>query len=129
MAKTFILADDLDGTQDDTVQTITWAFNGQGFEIDLTSANLAKFERAVSRFQKVSREISRIQLSARAGDSETSKIRAWATEHQDEYAWEIGEKGRISQEIRDAYHQAMKDAESPKTDNDDNHDDDSDDEE
>lgn len=109
MAKTYTLADDIDGTQDDTVRSVTWAFDGQGYEIDLTDVNVAKFKRAVEPYLTKSREVSRIMLAARAGESETSKIRTWATEHQDEYKWEIGEKGRISQEIRDAYHQFQKD--------------------
>lgn len=114
MAKTYILADDFDGTQDNTVATITWAFDGQGYEIDLTDKNADRFLKAVEPFMTKSREISRLVVSARAGESESAQIRAWAVANQNNYKWEVGEKGRISQEIKDDYHQAMKEAEANK---------------
>lgn len=66
MARRFILADDLDGTEStEDNEVLTWQFsygsriNQQAYTIDLTADNYAKLEEALAPFVKVAQPVGR----------------------------------------------------------------------
>lgn len=130
MARQYILSDDIDGTQDDTVTTITWAYDGQPYEIDLSSTNRAEFEDAIKLFRNKSRTITRITLTARTtgnedgtGNTDPKLIREWAGNHPEllPEGESVSERGRISAAVISAYNEFVAKA---KASDDDNSDDD-----
>ncbi len=103
MARRYVLSDDLTGIESEDVKSITYAINGNFFEIDLNDANRAKLEKALAPFIKKSRAITKLRASAVAAIDDAPKIREWAKAN----GKEISERGRIPQEITDEYHRAM----------------------
>lgn len=53
MAQTVVITDDLDGSPD--AQTVTFALNGQPWEVDLSAKNLEKLQKALQPFVDVAR--------------------------------------------------------------------------
>ena len=107
MARRVILSDDLTGNESEDVVTRVYAHNGAFLEIDLSNESWAKFEKALKPFLEKSRPISRLTFSANfvapdgtaPAESEIGQIREWARAK----GMEVGEKGRLSKEIIDAY--------------------------
>lgn len=102
MARRVILSDDLTGNESEDVETITYMVQGVFYEIDLSEKSWETMDKALARFIKNSREITRAAAITRftqAGDSDNEKLREWARSA----GYEIGERGRISEEIRQAY--------------------------
>lgn len=102
MARRVILSDDLTGEESEDVETVVYSLQNTFFEIDLSEASWKKLDSALARFIKVSREVTRaqaIQRFAASTDSENDKMRAWAREN----GMEVGDRGRISDEIKAAY--------------------------
>ena len=105
------LVDDLTG---DTIgagegRTIQFAFDGSSYEIDLTDENAEKLREALSDYiaaaRKVSGRSSRSTASATKGRSnpnDLAKIRVWAMAN----GHQVAARGRISQDVRDAYEAA-----------------------
>jgi hypothetical protein len=105
MAKRIVetLVDDLDGSEAD--RTIAFSINGEGYAIDLSSANADKFEAALAPFVDAARRTS----SGRAGggsrrrgggsSSDTKDAREWlrANGHQ------VSDRGRIPAPLLDLY--------------------------
>lgn len=101
-----ILEDDLDGG--DASETVTFALDGVTYEIDLNDANAVTLREALAGYIDAGRRVGR----RRAGNSpkphrasnrgELAKIRDWARSA----GHEVADRGRISQEIRDAYAKA-----------------------
>lgn len=111
MAKKVLIIDDLDGSED--AQTITYAFDGQEYEIDLSEENFNK--AAIDFYMKVSRPVDRSEPklrtptrrrrapSAAGTRSDLAYIRKWAQKE----GIEVAPRGRIKQEIIDKYDQAQ----------------------
>lgn len=104
MARRVILSDDLTGLESEDVETVTYGISGTFYEIDLSEVSWKKMEKALTPFIKASREITRadaIRRMAAPSDSvsDTENIRAWAREN----GFEVGDRGRLSEEIRAAY--------------------------
>jgi hypothetical protein len=102
MARRVILADDLTNVESEDVETITYMVQGVFYEIDLSEDSWKKMDSALARFIKNSREITRAAAITRftqTSDSENEKIREWARSQ----GYEVGERGRISEEIRQGY--------------------------
>ncbi|MCK8610417.1 Lsr2 family protein [Agromyces sp. C10] len=106
MAKRIVetLVDDLDGSEAD--RTIAFSINGDGYAIDLSSANAEKFEAALAPFVDAARRTS----SGRAGGSarrrsgggaagDTKDAREWlrANGHQ------VSDRGRIPAPLLELY--------------------------
>ena len=104
------LVDDLTG---DVIEagdgrTVKFAFNGSSYEIDLTEENAEKLREAFSDYVAAARKVAGGRGS-RQGSSTTSKgrssaddlakIREWASAN----GYEVAARGRISQQVRDAY--------------------------
>lgn len=93
------LIDDLDGSTAD--ETVTFGLDGIIYEIDLNDEHAAalreKFSELIDHATRVGGRAKR--GSRPANNGENKKIRAWAQEN----GYEIGDRGRISAEIREAY--------------------------
>lgn len=107
MAQTvqIIMTDDIDGGE--ATETVAFAIDGHGYEIDLNEDNATALREMLAPYCKAGRKAPRTTNRRRTGttqqrNSETSKIRAWAREN----GYEVGPRGRIHQHIIDAYHQA-----------------------
>lgn len=96
------MTDDLDGAKAD--RTIAFAWGGTTYEIDLSKKNASTFEKAVAPYVASARRVrstgsrGRKPVGSRTR-SDLSAIREWARAS----GYEIADRGRISQEIQDAY--------------------------
>ncbi|MFW0111535.1 histone-like nucleoid-structuring protein Lsr2 [Rothia sp. CCM 9417] len=104
-----ILEDDLDGGPAD--ETVRFGLDGGQFEIDLSSANAARLRDAIRPFAAKARRANGAQRTAGrpAGSRTTPKrnpeiaeIRKWAQEN----GHNVSSRGRIHQDIQDAYYAA-----------------------
>jgi hypothetical protein len=73
--------DDLDGSP--AAGTVTFGFNGQQYEIDLSRSNAKAFEKAMALYVGHARKVrhSRTRASSRRGNGsrDVSAVREWAT--------------------------------------------------
>lgn len=104
------LIDDLSGDviEDGTGRTVQFAFDGSSYEIDLIEENAEKLREAFSDYVAAARKVTgRSSRSAttsaasktRSDPNELAKIRVWAMAN----GHEVAARGRISQQVRDAY--------------------------
>ncbi|MFI7582038.1 Lsr2 dimerization domain-containing protein [Kocuria kalidii] len=102
-----ILEDDLEGGPAD--ETVQFGLDGRQYEIDLSTANAEKLREALRPYAAAGRRAQ--GKTARAtgprfsagGNPETAKIRAWAKEN----GYEVSDRGRIHQSVKDAYYAAQ----------------------
>lgn len=106
-----ILEDDLDGGPAD--ETVRFGLDGGSYEIDLSSANAARLRDAIRPFTAKARRVQNVARPARGGaaaaapakrNPETAAIREWAKEN----GYNVSDRGRIHQDIQDAYYAAKK---------------------
>ena len=99
-----VLEDDLTGGPAE--QTIRFAFDGTGYEIDLNAKNAAAFRKQLAPYLEHARRAGRAQprrpgrtaaFRQRSGD-----IRTWAKEH----GLAVSERGRIPASVVEQYHAA-----------------------
>lgn len=112
MAQTvkIILEDDLEGGSAD--ETVRFGLDGNSYEIDLSSANADKLRAAIRPYVSKARRASVGKGragSARAaaaprGNPDTPKIREWAKAN----GYNVSDRGRIHQDVQDAYYAAKK---------------------
>jgi hypothetical protein len=100
-----VVTDDLDGSSD--ADSVTFAFDGVTYEIDLSEQNRAKLEAAVAPFidagRRVSRGRSRRSTSRPANpNADRAAVRAWARER----GLKVSERGRISADVIGQYEAA-----------------------
>jgi len=100
---TVALEDDLTGGPDETVR---FAFEGTGYEIDLNAKNVAAFHKQLAPYVEHARKAGRAQ-SRRSGRTAANRqrsgdIRAWAKEH----GLAVSERGRIPAGIVEQYQAA-----------------------
>ncbi len=101
------LVDDLDGTIIGPGEggTVTFAFDGASYEIDLGRASRQSLRDALSPFIAKARSTGRRASaaprarSASTASGDTAAVRAWAQRN----GLEVGDRGRIPAEIRAAY--------------------------
>ena len=104
------LIDDLDGGV--AHETVRFGLDGHQYEIDLSSKNATKLRKELAVFVEHGSRVSNRALAtsrrggrsgaARSQADENRAIREWAQAS----GYDIAERGRIKQEIVDAYHQA-----------------------
>jgi hypothetical protein len=106
VARTMVTVyDDLDNTEGAT--TVTFAYRGTNYEIDLGEKNQAALDKALAKFIAVARKTggkpasggrrrSSVKSEARV---DLTDIRAWAHEQ----GLQVSDRGRISGEVRQAY--------------------------
>ncbi len=110
MAKTTIVTDDLDGTS--AAETVTFAYDGVSYSIDLSKKNRTALEKALKPYLTAATRVGR-RTSRRTGSSSRqsgrrrpgpalSDVRAWAAEQ----GMAVSERGRIAHDVLDAYNAA-----------------------
>jgi hypothetical protein len=105
MAKRIVetLVDDLDGSEAD--RTIAFSVNGEGYAIDLSSANAERFDAALAPFVDAARRTSSgrsgggSRRRAGGGGGDTKDARDWlrANGHQ------VSDRGRIPAPLLELY--------------------------
>ena len=103
-----ILEDDLDGGPAD--ETVSFALDGQAYEIDLSTKNAAALRDAFARYRGNARKVGARSAgrsgtrrrSGRGGDNRTAQIREWARGH----GHKVNERGRIAASVVEAYDKA-----------------------
>jgi hypothetical protein len=101
---TVVFEDDLTGGPAD--QTIRFAFEGTGYEIDLNVKNAAKFGRQLAPYVEHARRAGRAQShrpGRTANRQRSGDIRAWAKEH----GLAVSERGRIPASVVEQYNAAV----------------------
>lgn len=109
------LVSDLSGDEmeEGAGETIDFTYRGVAYTIDLTEKEAKGFDKSIAMYLEHATKVSggrggrRSQSSNGASSSGRSKeelanIRSWATEN----GFEVSARGRIKQEIVDAYHAA-----------------------
>ena len=95
-----VMTDDIEGKEADDVQTYTFALNGVEWEIDLNEKNGAKFMQAIGFYTDHGRKVGgRAKRNGATKKEDLNAIREWARAN----GHTVSDRGRISQEIRDAY--------------------------
>lgn len=103
-----LLVDDLTGGEAD--ETVTFAVDGVTYEIDLETKGATKLRKLLDPYTEAGRRTGGRQARGKvgggkmstSGDSDTSKIRAWAKDK----GYEVNDRGRIPATIREAYEKA-----------------------
>ena len=103
MATRQILVDDLTGTDDD-VQSVSFTISGMTYTLDLGVASRTRLAELLQPFidhARTNRAVrtSRKRATAPGRHSEVAELRNWAREN----GYEIGDRGRIPANIREAY--------------------------
>lgn len=98
-----VLIDDLDGSE--AMETVTFGLDGAAYEIDLNDDNANRFREVLSEWVSRSRRTggrARRGTRGTAAAGDTAKVREWAKNN----GYSVSERGRVAQEIRDAYYAA-----------------------
>jgi len=103
------LVDDLTGDviEDGHGRTVQFSFDGSNYEIDLADENTDNLREAFSDYIAAARKVSgrsgrtagTPSSKTRSDPNELAKIRVWAMAN----GHQVAARGRISQEVRDAY--------------------------
>lgn len=105
------IVDDLDGTvlDDGVGRTVRFSLEGRSYEIDLSDANAEKLRSALAPFIAAGRSTSSgtgrssgSRRSSRSSSGDLAAIRSWAQSN----GFNVGDRGRISAEVREAYERA-----------------------
>ena len=95
MAQTVVVTvtDDIDGSEG--AEAVSFSFNGQSYEIDLSSKNRDKLTKSLQPFidsgRRAGRQGTARSTRGRASRKDSSAIRAWAAEQ----GLAVSERGRI----------------------------------
>jgi hypothetical protein len=100
-----ILTDDLDGTEGNDVETVSFSFAGAQYEIDLTPENRDGLEKALEPYLKAARKAGKPvgatrRRPAAKGTEDLDAIRQWAREN----GHQVSDRGRVAQKVKDAYY-------------------------
>lgn len=94
------LVDDVNGEQAD--QTVTFGLDGVTYEIDLSDENASKLRDDFGPWAESARRIAgrrKRGTASTARSKETAMIREWAKSND----FNVGDRGRIPAEVREAY--------------------------
>jgi len=112
MKKTTVqLLDDLDGSiiENELGATISFAFEGDSYEIDLCEENFANFRSVMKPYVSVSRRVGYVPAKVRSASAsgsdraELQAIRSWAAAN----GIQVSDRGRIAGTVREAYAKAQ----------------------
>ena len=102
---TVIVTDDLDGSEG--ADTVTFAFEGIEYQVDLSESNAKKLKKALDPYISAARKTGGRRSSgrrssassSRSSSSDTAAIREWARSR----GLQVSERGRVPQSLRDQY--------------------------
>jgi hypothetical protein len=103
---TVTIYDDLDNSEG--ASTVSFAYRGTSYEIDLGEKNQAALDKALAKFIAVARKKdgrapasgSRARSNARTkGRTDLTAVRTWAHEQ----GYQVSDRGRIPGEVQEAY--------------------------
>jgi Lsr2 len=96
-----VINDDLDGS--DGAETVSFGFDGDSYEIDLSEKNRAKLEKVFAPFVEHGRRMTQGRRSSASRATgpriDRAVVRAWAKEQ----GLHVSERGRISAEVMEKY--------------------------
>lgn len=105
--------DDLDGGE--AAATVTFGLDGVAYEIDLSEENAAALRAELAPFVTAARRVGRTAARGggrrpggsgasvdRATRAENKQVREWALDN----GYDLAERGRIPEAVRDAYRKA-----------------------
>ncbi|MER6284448.1 histone-like nucleoid-structuring protein Lsr2 [Streptomyces sviceus] len=109
MATKTVKVDDLDN-KTEGAEEVTFGLNGDFYKLDLAAANTKKLTDALAPFVEAATPITAREATRRNGngngavpaDMDPAKVRAWAQAN----GYDIGEKGRVPENIQEAYRKA-----------------------
>lgn len=102
------LIDDITGEEitDGGGRTVQFSVDGDDYEIDLSNRNVDAFREALSDYIAAARKIGVRARGARSSavkgrtrSDDLARVRVWAMAN----GYEVAARGRISQDVRDAY--------------------------
>ncbi|MGQ0845584.1 MAG: histone-like nucleoid-structuring protein Lsr2 [Sporichthyaceae bacterium] len=101
-----LLEDDLDGSE--AAETISFGVDGVVYEIDLSEKNATKLRKVLQGYADAGRRVGGRSKAGRAGGASSagvdreqrSAMREWARTN----GYEVGDRGRISAHVVEAYH-------------------------
>ncbi len=104
------LTDDLDGGKAD--RTVDFAVNGTSYELDLNNKNAKVLDKVLAPYISAARKVRATRgrpATANTGGrpksrTDLSAIREWAQAN----GYQVSSRGRVAQEIQDAYDAASK---------------------
>jgi hypothetical protein len=100
------MTDDLDGGKADS--SVTFAFEGVSYEIDLGKRNLAAMQKALAPYVSAARKVPAARRSssrsapARSSKEDLAAIREWAKAN----GHQVSDRGRIAGDVQEAYRAA-----------------------
>jgi hypothetical protein len=114
VARTIAYTDDLDGSTN--AQTLTFAFDGKAYEIDLSKRNRAALEKVLAPYISAARRAGGGRTSSGSGRTvrtrservkrsaeDLAAVRTWAREN----GWpDLSNRGRIPRDAEEAYRAA-----------------------
>jgi Lsr2 len=96
--------DDIDGSA--AAGTVSFAYDGTHYEIDLSKRNSAAFEKAMRPYLEAARKVrrSRGRTTPRRSSNkhDLAEVRAWAAKN----GYDVSERGRIAAAVLSAYEDA-----------------------
>ncbi len=98
------LVDDVSG--DDADETVSFALDGQPYEIDLSADNAARLRESLAEFVASARKAASAPRNGRRASGRrsagTGEVRSWAREN----GFQVSERGRIPSNVIEAYQAA-----------------------
>ncbi|WP_432021138.1 histone-like nucleoid-structuring protein Lsr2 [Streptomyces sp. 1222.5] len=106
MAKRVIVESDLSGEPD--AETVSFAFDGKRYTIDLTEGEKAEFGELLSKYIDVAEEVTgagqaSVPTQAQSTGPDPAKVRAWAQQN----GIEVNAKGCVPHSVIAQYERAM----------------------
>lgn len=98
--------DDLDGSESEG--TVSFAFDGKSYEIDLSAGNKERLEKVLEEFVVAARRVTGGKSAVRAQPTKRDRehstaVREWARAN----GYEVSDRGRVSKQIQAAYEAAQ----------------------
>lgn len=102
------VVDDLSGApiRDGNGRTVSFAFDGEKFEIDLSNENIQALSDALSPFVRAARPETPQRRSRQTKNPNLQLIRDWANSN----GFAVSDRGRVAAPIREAYEASHPDA-------------------
>lgn len=98
-----VLEDDIDGTE--AAETLAFSVDGVSYEIDLNSEHAEQLRESFAPWVRAGRRVGGRRSTQKATSkqrNDLAEVRAWAKEQ----GLQVAERGRVSQDVQDAYRAA-----------------------